>query len=478
VKIFINDRYQVIGPHQLSIAHTGYPLIMLEDKTFWTTQNGNDYYRYFDLEPGLLEFGGSTWLISHATRHVDEDGTAIAFLPTVGKYVVRRPLEDSYKVLNPFDAASIEERDIRGVAHLTNGRLDGPDLWGSRVCYTNAGGFWRLSPAGQWESALEKAPFRHALAVKATSSTTGVSAVVFFEIYDTPPAQRWLELFKRTQRYVQRVNPLDTVAIKHQNVMYGFGQQNVDACVARISDLVSRLNTIYQSRLPDSDAGKLRSVQPGTVSQEILNQLHHEFEAFGDRHRAHEFAGDSQAELRHGLFSKLNNSIHATEAALVNATASAEDASLLAHVNFFPDVYESLHERDYRYFTQDLKFGELCMGYHTLGKDFAAVFGNNDLDCIMRKEVRPQRIANTEIITYLGPTRTGVDDSFRKWWTDNKIDSYGYSLEDPANAVGYLPIGRLLDWQTVSETDVRQRISEFDAIEWAIVSSTRFEVWA
>jgi hypothetical protein len=156
--------------------------------------------------------------------------------------------------------------------------------------------------------------------------------------------------------------------------------------------------------------------------------------------------------------------------------ASAEDASLLAHVNFFPDIYDSLNEKDYRYFTQDLKFGELYMGYHTLGKDFSAVFHNNDVDCVKRNEVRPQRIANTEIVTYFGPTLRGVDEGFRRWWLENGIDGYGYDIEDPTNAVGLLPIGRLLDRHRFSEAEVRQKLSELDTVEWAILFSTRFEV--
>lgn len=474
MKVYIDDRYRRIRPDQLSIAHTGYPLIMLEDKTFWSTRNGNDYYRYFDIEPGTIEFGGRSWLITHATRHVQEDGTSVIFLPTIGKYIAKAASDPTYKELNPTDSSSLEPLTVDGTTQFTNAKLRGVDLGGKPICYTNSGTFWRQSPSGKWQHALEDVPFRHALALKATNSG-GRSAIFFFEIYSTPPAQRWLELFKRTQGYVQRFDPLATVAIKHQSVMYGFGQKNLQTYLDEINLVVDGINAIYRSQLPMSGNGKLHSVDAHTVSPSILNQLHHEFEAYGDRQRAGEFTGGRYPALP-GLFSRLNNAIHASEAALGNIDASEHNAHLLAHVNFFPDIYESLTEPEYHCFTQDFKFGELLMGYHTLGKDFHAAFHNDDIELLKRREVRPQRISNTEIITYFGPTITGFGDRFREWWLKNNVSKYGYDIDDPANAVGLLPIGRLIGWRDVSEVEFRRELSAFTKMEWAIVFSTRYEV--
>jgi hypothetical protein len=382
-------------------------------------------------------------------------------------------LEHAYRELNPTDLSSFEPVRIEGTVQFTTANLRGNDLSGAPICYTNAGTFWRQSQPGKWQRALEDAPFRHALAIKATA-TTGKTVILFFEIYSTPPAQRWLELFKRTQGYVQRFNPLATVAIKHQNVMYGFGRQNLQRNLNEINNLVDEINAVYESQLSTSVDGKLHSVDISTISPSILNQLHHEFEAFGDRQRAGEFAEKHPALP--GLFSRLNNSIHASEAALGNKDASEHNAHIVAHVNFFPDIYDSLAEPEYRYFTQDAKFGELFMGYHTLGKDFCAAFHNNDIELVKRHEVRPQRIANTEVITYFGPTITGLGERFREWWLANNVSTYGYDMYDPANAVGLLPIGRLVGLRDVFETDMRHKLSEFSKIEWGIVFSTRYEV--
>ncbi|MBN8938929.1 MAG: hypothetical protein J0H01_05535 [Rhizobiales bacterium] len=475
MKLFIDNQYRTIDDRRISIAHTGHPLVMLDDSTFWSSRNGNDFHKYFDSEPGLIEFADRSWLITHATRHVAEDGTSHIFLPAIGKYLSKSPLDNAYIEVNSFDPQRLRSHSINGTTQFSTAVLEGTDLSGSRLCYTNAGSFWRQLPSGEWEPALKDAPFRHALAVKA-SAPGGAASILFFEIYDTPPGRRWLQLFKRSQGYVQRFDPLDVLAIKHQNVMFRYGPRGLETCVDQLNRIVSDINPIYRSALESSDNGTLRSVATETVCGSSLNQLHYEFEAFGDRYRAGEFADSIHSSRLHGLFSKLNNWIHASEAALGNAAATENDAQLLAHINFFPDIYESLNEEDYRYFTQNFKFGELYMGYHTLGKDFSAAFQNNDIECIVRREVRPQRIANTEVITYFGPTKSGVEEDFKKWWHNNNIDSHGYDINDPANAVGLLPIGRLVGYRDAPEPVIRRRLAELETIDWCILTSTRFEV--
>jgi hypothetical protein len=476
MRFLFDGQYINHDDHLVSIDHTGHPLAMIgqAEKRFLTTRNGNEYYKYFDLEPGLVEYGGASWLVSHATRYVDEDGTVHCFIPTIGKYIHKRRGENDYSTFGER-IGNAQPITIDGFTHLTSPDLRGRDISGAEVVYTNVGKFWRSADGAAWQPALANSTARFALGVGLVNPGQDI-LVLFFEIYDTPPARRWLELFRRTQGLAQRGDPLATAAIKHQNVMYGYGRPHLEACVARINHLVGEINARYTSRLATSDNSKLRWLNPQQVASAALNQLHHEFEAFGDRFRAHEFPDDTETGHLHGLFSRLNNSIHACEGALINAGSSEQDAQQRAHINFFPDIYDSLNENDYQYFTQDFKFGELYMGYHTLGKDFMAVYGNDDADCVMRHEVRPQRIANTEVITWFGPDLQGEREKLREWWAIKGLDSSGYDLDDPTNAIGLLPIGRLAGWRSLEQVELRRTLAGYDRFVWGILFGTRFEV--
>lgn len=476
MRVLFGGQYINQDDHLVSIDYSGYPLAMIgeTEKRFLTTRNGNEYYNHSDLEPGLVEHGGASWLISHATRYVDEEGTAHCFLPTIGKYIRKRLHENDYCTFNER-IRNAQPITIDGFIHLTSPDLRGRDILGDEVVYTNVGKFWRSADGASWQPALANSTARFAVGVGLVN-TRGNTLILFFEIYNTPPAKHWLELFQRTQSLVQRGDPLATTAIKHQNVMHGYGKPHLEACVARINGLVQEINASYTSSLDTSENGKLHRLDPQRVEAAALNQLHHEFEAFGDRFRAHEFPDNAETRHLHGLFSRLNNSIHACEGALTNVACSEHDAQQRAHINFFPDIYESLNEADYQYFTQDFKFGELYMGYHTLGKDFTAVYTNDDVDCVMRNEVRPQRIANTEIVTWFGPDLEGERDKLHEWWTSKGLDASGYDLGNPTNAIGLLPIGRLVGWRGLNQEETRAKLAGYDKAAWAILFGTRFEV--
>ena len=149
------------------------------------------------------------------------------------------------------------------------------------------------------------------------------------------------------------------------------------------------------------------------VDNAVLNQLHFEFEAYGERFKS--ATSDERAGLMglFGDFCQLNDRIHACEGALANRERSLETAWWSLHASFIPDLYEMLTADMYREFSLDWDFGTLFMGYHTLGKDYMAAFWNNDLDLVRRNEIRPQRISSAEIFAYFGPSVRGEREALR-----------------------------------------------------------------
>src|SRR5262249_6060268 len=156
---FLDSRYQHVKQEQISLTQMGTPLIMLEDKTFWTTQNNCDFYRFFDNEPGTVEFAGRPWLISSVTRHVDEDGTSYFFLPTISKYLVKSPLDNAYQEVTVGGQTPSIPLTIDGIEQTTMPRLQGVDLLGRPVCYTNQKTFYHQQAPGKWVRTLDGQAF-------------------------------------------------------------------------------------------------------------------------------------------------------------------------------------------------------------------------------------------------------------------------------------------------------------------------------
>ena len=103
------------------------------------------------------------------------------------------------------------------------------------------------------------------------------------------------------------------------------------------------------------------------------------------------------------------------------------------------------------------------MGYHTLGKDYMAAFWNNDLDLVRRNEIRPQRISSAEIFAYFGPSVRGQREALEHWWQAQGLDAMGHPFEDPANAIGYIPVADL-DLLGVTPIEAKHRLKQVTAL--------------
>ena len=138
-----------------------------------------------------------------------------------------------------------------------------------------------------------------------------------------------------------------------------------------------------------------------TVDNSLLNALHHEFEAFGDRFKAGE--AQSVSSNAYGDFCQLNDEIHACEERWPTATARWRRRRWSLHASFMPDFYAPLPDKIYREFTMECSFRTLFMGYHILGKAILAAFWNEDMELFQRDEIRLQRISSCEFFAFFGP---------------------------------------------------------------------------
>jgi len=403
--------------------------------------------RHWDPNLGLNRYRGREHLVTHATSFVQDATQFVAFLPAEPGFV-RKPAFDGDSAFAPIDFA---EEGLFAAARPMS-------LWGHErraVPSTDLAGR-RLATLPNREvfdlSSGEPVPYVPARRPAAGPHVRldlqlGDSATLltlFYAPRHLPGAQRFLRHLRDTEAAVRPIAAEATPFIRNSNVIFRHGREEFMACCATLEALVQRINASgYRSLARGSEPLPLQWPGVEQVNHALLNQLHFEFETFGDLFKAS--GGEERTRLAkiYGDFCQLNDTIHASEGAYENRDRGLAEAQFALHASLLPDFYENLTAEMYSEFTLDWDFGTLFMGYHTLGKDYLAAYWNDDLDLVRRNEVRPQRISSAEIFAYFGPGLRNERDRFRGWWEAHGLEAMGHSFDNPTNAFGYIPVADL-----------------------------------
>jgi len=224
-------------------------------------------------------------------------------------------------------------------------------------------------------------------------SRTGEMHPLYFNIYDSKLARRWINIFLKNQ-----VNENKKLTYRFTNTTY----KNIDRVRQDLYDCVIKINNIYDSKLPWFD-------NKGELSEFELNALHEEFEKYGDRIN-YLVELQSKAALGevfwtkelHENFLKLNELIHLHEDVVKSNNNPFPNMAVL--VDYYPqDTFQPILESDKIWLQRDFKWGGLYLGYNTLGKDWLKVNADNDLEVIERDQVRPQERFSAETWINFGP---------------------------------------------------------------------------
>jgi hypothetical protein len=434
--------------------------VFLTGEKFYEVMNGlsNDF---FDPSLGLVNYRGQTFLKTTATAFVRDGTEFTVYLPSENKFIRRPALSgDSEFFEHKFSAEGIwqefycsteklfgyEETVSRSVT------LAGEKLITRRngdVFVKRQDGF---APFYASETSAQPEFIRVDLEVPDTHGHH--IATLFFEPKSTGGAREWLGHFRAAQTAVQKIAQEASPFIRNYNTVFYNGEGDLAECVKALRQVTEDINAVYESDLESSNSGKLWVPTMENVSSSLLNQLHFEFENFGERFKKGSAEVQNKIRSVYGPFCQLNDCIHATEGALSNRDRTMEEAWWALHCAFMPDFYKKLPDELYPEFTLDWKFGTLYMGYHTLGKDILAAFWNDDLDLFHRDEIRPQRISSSEFFIFLGPGTEGQMEALERWWREKNIDQFGYRFGDPRNSIGYIPVASLVR-DGLSDLDVK-----------------------
>ena len=269
---------------------------------------------------------------------------------------------------------------------------------------------------------------------------------VFYYLYDTSFKHKWVELVKQNFK-----GPDAKVFSSYQN----FSQGDRPAVTKLLQDCVSWLNehTDPLWTLPTYDQ----------FDQEKLNELHSMFEDWGDLRETIEYLPDNKDTDEYWF--DLNRIIHQCEAVLISEQLNT---SLImgAVIDIHPrGLKNKLLDEDKILLTTQFKWGELYLGYNTLGKDYIAVMLGNDISAIEKDGVSPQRGYAAETWLHFGfdMITAQLAQGFSKWvktLPQNIQTKIPTDLNDLT--LGRIVLGRLLPHKTPSCMEVNNNLTDWE----------------
>lgn len=239
-----------------------------------------------------------------------------------------------------------------------------------------------------------------------------------FLIFDSSLANRWINIVKKNQAHSEKY-----INARFTNTTY----KNISRVRTKLTNCLTRINRVYDKQLPlYFDMEELTSVE--------LNYLHEEFEVYGDRMQSLiDDKNSGWSKDMHEDFLELNELIHLYEDVLKSKTAEFQNMAAL--FDYYPqEFHEPILEKDKIWLTPYLKWGDIYLGYNTLGKDWLKVHCDNDIEVIEREQVRPQERFAAEAWINFGPDSGG-------WWTIYSFEKWVESL--PINIRNKVPIDNL-----------------------------------
>jgi hypothetical protein len=289
----------------------------------------------------------------------------------------------------------------------------------------------------------------------ATSSVMDVIRIIFldkqgnragaldFQIYNTTLAQRWLATI--------RENQLDP----NKTIHSVFINKTVDDLLEihnEMNEKIEIINQLYHTLIPVYNTDT-------ALTHDQLNELHHHYEEYGDYIKFMPVGIDS-TRLIHDSFLRLNELIHIYEYAV---ESGKEFPNMNMLFDYWPQtIFKPIQERDKHFLRINHKWGQLYLGYNTLGKDWSATYADNDIDLVKRQSVRPQRRFAAEAWMNFSKHDDEYTNSmvFEQWYDNLDDETKNLVPYDDLNelTMGKFLIGEVVinKWLLSFEPDINQ----------------------
>jgi hypothetical protein len=256
----------------------------------------------------------------------------------------------------------------------------------------------------------------------------------------------------------------------------------------KFKDNVDFINLNYDRKLTE-----LTTIEDLRTHDEILNDLHEEYEIYGDRLAQlievgyfnspkkytdlynTTWPGDVHDKELHECMLLLNEQIHNFES-IFSKWDTPTSALCSCLVDFMPaGLHEDLNLEDYVLFSPDQKWGWMYLGYNTLGKHWSSVCNDDDVEVVRRGQVRPQaRFAAELYMVFRTAAPYYSQVAFHKWWEKNQLSG----IHDPDMrlkdfAFGYIPVAQLSSYRLDDENEILIT-SDINEREWNLNVWSKF----
>lgn len=271
---------------------------------------------------------------------------------------------------------------------------------------------------------------------------------VFWRIADTPVADAWLE----TVRWHLALP--DCHVFENQMSTFIPTLEKTRAVWQNMRRLVDEANSGKYIQL-DGKIEMPDEFDHTIDNQPLLNFLHYEF------HRFEEAVANQRIGVAYTYdpLMILNVEIHKLEKMVKMFDPNGKDSNpnnILMNCTFFfngdrqklpqPGVSTiPVKPEWYPYWNHDYDYGDMVLGYHTVGKNIMHCWHDNDTDLIKKDMLRPQKqIGNEVLLMFRGyPVTTGEAEHhvtlIHKWIKDNNLESY-VDLSLPEHNVSGQPL--------------------------------------
>lgn len=285
------------------------------------------------------------------------------------------------------------------------------------------------------------------------NSTNDETMTLWVNLIDTNISKKWCDVIdeNNSRSYELKANYRRYKNVKEQEKEFEQFKNNI-----------SYINDNYDKELP-----QLTTIEDLMEDDSVLNDLHEEFEIYGDRlaevidsgyfddpknhpNYNYKWPGEAHNKILHECFLLLNEQIHNTETIVRRRLNPDLDTSCTCLTDFLPDnndgyIHVPLEPEDYMLFNPTLDWGWVYLGYNTLGKNWMSTSLDDDVAAVERDEIRPQQRFAAEFFMNFVPSYPCTSQyRMHKWWVDNDFSK----IKDPCMplnelCLGYLPLGQL-----------------------------------
>jgi hypothetical protein len=280
---------------------------------------------------------------------------------------------------------------------------------------------------------------------------------LYFRLYNTILARKWLVVMEKMKNGEKHIREKSVKFASSSS--YDIEELSNSGKIEKLNAIIDSINTFYDKQIHKVTA----------IDQATLNYLHEEYEIYGNRldeklsikwwddawknigladPKANRWPGITFNEEFHATFLQLNDMIHTIERffdPLLHNEIIPTYSQVNILVSHYPRIDYELTEEDCASFFAFNSFGDLSLGYNTLGKNIEHIISDEDQRAAEENAMVLQTTWSNEIMVRMETSKANPVVRTAQYHTFKELgfEQHGWKFGDHANREGYLLIGHM-----------------------------------